>query len=209
MDSPSPAEVLIPVKAFTRAKLRLSTVLDPALRAELARTMADHVVAAAAPLPVVVVCEDDAVAEWARSVGARVEWTPRLGLNGAVQEAVRRCAAHGTRRAVVCHADLPFARGLAALADADDDEVVLVADRRGQGTNVASVPTGAGFEFAYGVGSFPRHLAEAERLGLRVRVLDSEHLGWDVDEPDDLQIPSRLGDGSALVVDGVLQGRPA
>lgn len=199
----------MPVKAFTRAKLRLATVLDPALRAELARAMADHVVAAAAPLPVVVVCEDDEVAEWAAGAGATVEWTPDLGLNGAVQEAVRRVAARGVRRVVVAHSDLPFARGLAALADAADDEVVLVADRRGQGTNVLSLPTGTAFEFAYGAGSFPRHLAEAERVGLRVRRLDSEHLGWDVDEPDDLHIPAGLGGTSPLVVDGLLRGRPA
>lgn len=199
----------MPVKAFTRAKLRLARVLDPTLRAELARSMADHVVAAAAPLPVVVVCEDDDVASWARGVGAAVEWTPGLGLNGAVQEAVRRVAARGVRRVVVAHSDLPFARGLAELADATDDEVVLVADRRGQGTNVLSLPTGTGFEFAYGTGSFPRHVAEAERLGLRVRRLDSEHLGWDVDEPDDLHVPTRLGETSPLVVDGLLRGRPA
>ena len=67
---------------------------------------------------------------------------------------------------------------------------MLVPDRHGTGTNVLSLPVGCGFKFAYGVGSFDRHLAEAERLsqaaGLKVTVLEDENLAWDVDEPADL-----------------------
>ena len=50
--------VLIPIKAFHAAKQRLSPDLDPSQRADLARWMAAEVIAAAAPLPVVVVCDD-------------------------------------------------------------------------------------------------------------------------------------------------------
>ncbi len=193
VSAPPPAAVLVPVKDFARAKVRLAGVLDDAARATLARAMAERVVAAAAPLPVWCVCDDDAVAEWAASVGARVEWTPGLGLNGAVQAATERRADDGIARVVVAHGDLPFATGLAELADAALDEVVIVPDRRGQGSNVVSVPTGRGFRFAYGAGSFQRHLDEAERCALSVRVLRAEHLGWDVDEPDDLSTPAHLG----------------
>jgi 2-phospho-L-lactate guanylyltransferase (CobY/MobA/RfbA family) len=63
---------------------------------------------------------------------------------------------------------------------------VLVPDRRRDGTNVLSIPRGAGFVFRYGVGSFERHRAEAARLGLTVVVLEPTDLTWDVDEPDDL-----------------------
>ena len=38
-------------------------------------------------------------------------------------------------------------------------------DRRDDGTNVACVPSGAGFRFSYGPGSFARHCDEAVRLG--------------------------------------------
>jgi len=208
VDSPALAQVVIPVKAFRLAKLRLADVLDPDLRSALARSMADHVIAVAAPLPVTVVCEDDEVASWATSAGAEVAWTPGLGLNGAVQEAVEHLRVRGVARVVVAHADLPFARELAVLTDADHDEVLLVPDRRRTGTNVLSVPTGAGFVFSYGAGSFTRHVAEAEARGLRHRVIDSEFLGWDVDEPDDLAVPAHLGEGSPLVVDGLLGARP-
>ena len=65
-------------------------------------------------------------------------------------------------------------------------QVVLVPDRRRDGTNVLSIPTGAGFTFKYGPGSFGRHRAEAARCGLAVVVLELDDLAWDVDEPGDL-----------------------
>lgn len=185
--------MLVPIKAFGRAKVRLSGRLGPAQRAELARIMAERVLAAAAPLPTLVVCDDRDVAAFATDRGARVEWTPGLGLNGAVTEAVERARRRGTGRVVVAHADLPLAVDLPEVADFDG--VTLVPDRRGEGTNVASVPTDAGFAWGYGPGSFARHRTEAERLGLPLRVLDRPGLAWDVDVPDDLVLPdgTRLG----------------
>ena len=76
------------MKAFRDAKGRLADALAPAARAELARSMAAAVVRAARPLPVWVVCDDDAVAAWACEVGASVLWKPGRGLNGAVNEGV-------------------------------------------------------------------------------------------------------------------------
>ncbi len=145
--------MLIPVKSFALAKVRLAGVLSGPERSTLARGMAERVVAAAGTLPVWCVCDDPEVRTWAASVGADVEWTPGLGLNGAVQAAVQRRNQAGTGRVVVAHGDLPFAAGLDAFAAAAPDEVVIVPDRRASGSNVVSVPTGAGFRFAYGVDS--------------------------------------------------------
>lgn len=179
--------VLIPVKAFRDAKGRLAEALTPPERAELARSMATAVVRAASPLPVWVVCDDDEVAAWAAEVGAGVLWKPGRGLNGAVEEGVADLGARGFTTAIVAHADLPHAERLAHLVTAD--AVTLVPDRHEDGTNVAVVPTGAGFVFAYGPGSFHSHAAEAERLGLPVRVVREPRLAWDVDRPDDLVAP--------------------
>lgn len=185
------AAVVVPVKAFSAAKVRLAPALDPAARAALARTMADHVLDAAAPLPVTVVCDDPGVASWARGRGVRVGWTPGLGLDGAVEAGVASVAAGGARRAIVAHADLPLARDLPLLlVGGEPGEVVLVPDRHDDGTNVIVVPTGAGFRFGYGPGSFSRHRAEAARLGLPVRVVRDPRLGWDVDLPGDLDLPT-------------------
>lgn len=176
--------VLVPVKAFGAAKQRLAPALGPAERATLARRMAEQVLAAAAPLPVAVVCDDAEVAEWARQLGVTVIGEPGRGLNGAVAAGVSALEAAGAGEVVVAHADLPAARTLAPLTGFSG--VTLVPDRRRDGTNVLCVPAGAGFRFAYGPGSFGRHLAEVHRLGLACRVLDQPDLAWDVDVPGDL-----------------------
>jgi 2-phospho-L-lactate guanylyltransferase len=183
--------VLVPVKAFGRAKVRLAEVLDGPARAALAREMADRVLTAAAPLPVAVVCDDDEVAAWAESRGARVLWRPGHGLNGAVSDAVSTLADEGIDRVLVTHADLPLATGYDELA-VDDGIVVLVPDRHEDGTNVVSIPAACGFTFAYGPGSFAKHCAEVERLGLPLVVHRPRRLTWDVDVPADLDLPPDL-----------------
>ena len=181
------AAVVIPVKAFHAAKARLIPALNPAERADLARAMAERVVGAAGDLPVIVVCDDEGVRSWAAEVGAQVHWTPGLGLDGAVSAGVAQAAALGAGRVVVAHADLPLAVGLDHVVG--EAGVVLVPDRRADGTNVLSLPAGADFRVSYGPGSFDRHRREAVRLGLSVSVLTDLELSWDVDTPDDLHLP--------------------
>jgi 2-phospho-L-lactate guanylyltransferase len=176
--------VLVPVKSFRDAKLRLAPALSPERRAELARKMADRVVASAGSLPVAVVCDDREVAGWARSAGALVIWEPGRGLNGAVQEGVRRLAGFGVELAIVAAGDLPLARDLTWIGDFPG--ITIVPDRHGDGSNVIAVPSSAGFGFSYGPGSFARHLQEAKRTGVPFRVVRDTPLAWDVDVPDDL-----------------------
>jgi 2-phospho-L-lactate guanylyltransferase len=133
---------------------------------------------------VAVVCDDPEVATWARELGALVIWEPGRGLNGAVQEGVARLSAAGASLVVVAASDLPLATDLRWVTRFAG--VTIVPDRRRDGTNVIAVPTPAGFAFSYGPGSFARHLHEAGRLGLPIRVVRSTRLGWDVDVPDDL-----------------------
>jgi 2-phospho-L-lactate guanylyltransferase len=152
--------------------------------------MAARVLRAGAPLPTFVVCDDEEVRAWAERQGAEAIWTPGLGLNGAVEAGIAHLARRGVAHAVVAHADLPLAEGLALLVTTGC--VTLVPDRHRDGTNVAAVPTDAGFRFAYGAGSFAAHRAEAARLGLIARLVPDERLGWDVDVPVDLELPAHL-----------------
>jgi 2-phospho-L-lactate guanylyltransferase len=183
-DELGPEVALVPVKAFRQAKRRLGAALSDDERIQLVRSMAEHVVAACAPLPVAVVCDDEEVADWAEGHGATVVWAPGHGLNGAVGEGVRRLAAAGVAWVTVAHGDLPRASGLGRLPAFPG--VTLVPDRRDDGTNVLRLPAACGFEFAYGAGSFRAHRAEAARLGLPVRVLRVPDLAYDVDWPADV-----------------------
>jgi 2-phospho-L-lactate guanylyltransferase len=179
-----PEAVLIPVKAFARAKLRLAPALSPSRRASLAREMATRVVESAGGLTVAVVCDDDEVAVWAESVGAIVLWQPGRGLNGAVQKGVSELARLGAAAVVVAAGDLPLATELRWITRFSG--ITLVPDRHHDGTNVIGLPTAAAFTFSYGPGSFLRHLREARNTALPTRVVHSSPLAWDVDLPADL-----------------------
>jgi 2-phospho-L-lactate guanylyltransferase len=158
--------------------------MSDAARVDLVRSMAEHVVASCAPLPVAVVCDDFEVAEWATGLGTSVIWEPGQGLNGAVRAGVDQLGAVGVQWVIVAHGDLPRARGLGSLAPFDG--ITLVPDRRDDGTNVLRLPARGDFQFAYGPGSFRAHRAEAARLGLPVRVLRIPALAYDVDWPTDV-----------------------
>jgi 2-phospho-L-lactate guanylyltransferase len=182
--------VLVPVKSFRLAKLRLARVLDEQARERLARELAEIAVSAAKGAPVYVVCDDGQVADWAVTRQATALYAPGLGLSAAVEAGVRHLAEQGFSLAVVVHADLPFVSDLSGFGS--PSEVTLAPDRARDGTNVAAVPVGAGFRFSYGPGSFERHRSEAARLGLHCTIVDDLRLSSDVDVPEDLDLISRL-----------------
>ncbi|MDA8359301.1 MAG: 2-phospho-L-lactate guanylyltransferase [Actinomycetota bacterium] len=179
-----PRAVLVPVKAFTHGKRRLDPVLNAPDREMLVRRMAARVLAAAAPLPVAVVCDDPGVAQWAREHGALVVWEPGGGLSAAVEYGVEHLAGLGAEIVTVTHADLPLASGLGTLPELDG--VTLVPDRHHDGTNVIRVPARSEFRFSYGPGSFQRHQAECRRIAQPCHILEDPTLSVDVDRPEDL-----------------------
>jgi 2-phospho-L-lactate guanylyltransferase len=182
------AGVVIPIRAFRSGKARLASALDVDQRAELARTMADRVVAAADPLPVVVVSSDPEVDAWTRAAGLTLVADPGRGLDAAVAAGVEHQRATGRRRVVIAHADLPRARpgALVRFAVAAPDVLALVPCHRDDGTPVLAISTGIHFPFAYGPDSARRHAAIARGLGLAVHVVRDPDLGYDVDVPGDL-----------------------
>jgi 2-phospho-L-lactate guanylyltransferase len=175
--------VVVPIRSFRAGKGRLAGVLSDADRAALARTLAQRVLDAAAPLPVYVVTSDDDVAAFASDNGAKVIADPG-SLNAAADAGRAAVAADGFAMVIVAHADLAQPTPFAWIADFDG--VTLVPDRHGGGSNLIALPTDAAFTFAYGDGSRARHEAEARTRGLALRVVDDASLAWDVDEPDDL-----------------------
>ena len=181
------AVVLVPVKAFTNAKARLVAVLGDADREALARWMSARVLAAAGELPTYVACDDEQVAAWATEHGASILWHPGVGLNAAVHNSVAELREAGVTDVVVAHGDLPRARSLVSLIE--PGMLTLVPDRRDDGTNVIALPTNMPFNFAYGPGSFHRHLADAIAAGLPVRVRRDPLLALDIDTPSDLAHP--------------------
>jgi 2-phospho-L-lactate guanylyltransferase len=191
--------VLIPLKSFHHAKARLASQLSRRQRSALAAQMAWGVVQAAAPLPTFVICDDDDVADWAAEHGVEAIVREAPGLSAAVQSGVAEMAARGIDHLIVAHGDLPLAA--AAVGELAQlvvpGEVRLITDARRDGTNVVSLPAGLGWRFAYGPGSCERHVAEAERLGLTIEVMQHRVFSVDLDVPDDIASVWALLQGDA------------
>lgn len=157
---------------------RLAGVLDPPARSRLTLELADRLVDAAAEagLEVIVVTASLEVRAWAAGRGLAVVDDPGGGLDAA---ATAGTAAVAGRWALV-HGDLPLvdARDLLALTDGDD--LPVLAPSKDGGTS-AVVDRGA-FPFAYGPGSFARHLARVPHA----RVVVRPGLAVDLDRPHDL-----------------------
>jgi 2-phospho-L-lactate/phosphoenolpyruvate guanylyltransferase len=179
--------VLVPMKPFGLAKTRLAPAFSDSERENLARSMLQQVVSAAQGLRVAIVAPETAVdvRRFALINGARFLAEPSPGgLDVAVHSGKNQLAARGYDRIIVVHSDLPLVKDITWLADTDD--VIIVPDRSGKGTNAISIPSDCDFRFSFGPGSFERHEAEARRLGFDPKtVVDVEGVSADVDEPED------------------------
>lgn len=193
---------MVPIRSFQTAKSRLAGVLSDVARRDLARRCADVVMAACQPFCVFVVSDDPEVADWASDHGARVIRPGRPGLNEAAVAGREAARLQRFNRVLVVHADLPRAEPLGTLP-LESADVVIVPDRRADGTNVLLVPCTDDFVFQYGPGSYLAHVAEASRCGLTSRVVQRADLALDLDTIDDLReagindaTASRLGNGT-------------
>lgn len=187
-----PDMVGVPIKPFGVAKGRLHPVVDAPGRSRLGRAVAERTIMAiaASGAEPAVVTGDDAVAGWARAKGWKViAEPPGEGLDGAARAVV---AAAPDAWAIV-HADLPTAtpHDFLAVWDAFGERAVLVPSRDG-GTAVIA---GRGrFPFAYGPGSFHRHLGAVASAVVVTR----PGLALDLDTPSDLVSAGLLAGGRWL-----------
>jgi 2-phospho-L-lactate guanylyltransferase len=176
--------VVIPVKSFTMAKGRLAQTLNPAQRAQLARSCADTVVRACTPFPVYIACSDPDVAQWATSHGAQVIHCDAPGLDAAVATARSELATAGFDHIIVAHGDLPLAHTFTHIPR--PGRVTIVTDRHRDGSNVVSFPIASDFHTAYGPGSLENHIQIARHAMLTCEVIADVALELDLDTAEDL-----------------------
>jgi 2-phospho-L-lactate guanylyltransferase len=188
--------VIIPVKPFNRAKSRLSQVLSPQQREQLAEAMLRHVLSAVRTVPQVmgtlVISRDGRALAIARDYGARtVQESGAPELNAALTRATQVVARWRTQAVLVLPADLPLIAGedIAAIIEMGQSErsMVIATDDNEDGTNALFTRPPGLVDYAYGPGSFQRHIAQAKAEGADVRVYQSERLLLDIDMPEDLQ----------------------
>ena len=175
---------VVPLKDFDLAKeqLRAGGATDVT---GLARSLAVNVLAHCAPRHVIVLSESAEITRFAHEQGVEVRESRAASLNEAVQEAYGALESRYERLLIV-HGDLRSPEGLGSFTPGPG--ITIVTDHHGRGTNLLVLPTGLDYHFAYGADSALKHRREAERLGVRVTLVTDSPWGFDIDEPEDLDL---------------------
>jgi len=201
--------VVVPIKAFTSAKSRLSDKLDPDQRACLAQAAADRVLRAVADCPLVelrlAVVDTDLAARMALHRNFEVLQRPDLlGQSAAVGAGFSAAIKRGATNILTVSADIPLVR------PKDIDEIlrprppvlVMVSDREGLGTNAMRLDPAIDLHFHFGPDSLAMHKREAAALRLPVKVIDNRRVRLDIDTPDDIDALEVFGpDGRRVLIE--------
>jgi len=188
---------IIPVKPFHTSKTRLAGALSPDERAALSRNFLAHALDVLGEVPEVahrlVVSRDPAARTLARAHGAHtLTESGAPDLNLALRRATQAARASRAEAVLVLPTDLPWlAVGdvRAMLTEAPDGPSAVIApDRHDSGTNALWMRPPGLLPYAFGPGSFKRHLALAAEAGILARICRLPGLGLDVDVPEDLAL---------------------
>ncbi len=190
--------IVIPIKRLALAKSRLTNLLDPEARQRLVVALATHVVTTAqqavtrqtTPVTIWLTSADPIIAALARSLNSGYIPDQYEELNATLVAARTRVQAAGAHAMIVVAGDLPFLTptDINLLIDAlDESDLVLAPDQSQRGTNALALHLPTTLPFAFGDESAVRHLEAAQRLGLRVRLISTATLAFDLDDGERLQ----------------------
>jgi 2-phospho-L-lactate/phosphoenolpyruvate guanylyltransferase len=192
---------IVPVKPLNRAKSRLSKILTPEQRQSLAEKMFRHSIEVLSAVKqisgVLVISRDTKVLGIARDYQMQtVQEAGTPELNSALLRASQVVLAQRGEGVLVLPADVPLVtpediREILHLGRYNTT-VVLAPDRNDDGTNALLVNPPGMIQFAFGPGSFRRHMILAEEANATVKVYRSKRLALDIDTPPDLEVYQQL-----------------
>jgi 2-phospho-L-lactate guanylyltransferase len=191
--------VIVPHRGLDASKSRLSPVLSPDERGDLAAHLLRRVlrIARQAVPDVVVISPSADLRELVESDGARLLVQRGMGLNAGLDQAREAAVAEGVKTLVVLHGDLPEldVPDVQALIEAVPPEggVAIAPDRGGSGTNGVALRPPSAIPFRFGTDSFSAHREAARSAGVPLVVVRRPGLAFDLDTPDDLSEWLRSG----------------
>ncbi len=191
---------IVPVKPLKYAKSRLSAVLSPEQRYELAGAMFSHVLSVVTSVHsvtgVLVISRDTKALAMAREMGAKtIQESAISDLNPALMRATMIVKSWRSDAVLVLPADLPFiqAEDIQALIGlGKNPSIVIATDHNSDGTNALLASPPGLIDYDYGPGSYQRHIRSAERAGIEVFTYHSNNLASDIDVPADLALYQRM-----------------
>jgi 2-phospho-L-lactate guanylyltransferase len=194
---------IIPVKHLREAKSSLSGILGPDQRRQLVLSMLADVLNAVKQTSsisgVAVVSPDKKVLDFASLHGATDIVESGLELNAALKYAIKYIVGRDGTSVLILPGDLPLLKSsdienLTAMATAQRD--VVIAPSKTNGTNALLIRPPDLIDLRFGGESFPLHIQESFRAGVKARVYRSPSVATDIDEPADLLSIETLGVGT-------------
>jgi 2-phospho-L-lactate guanylyltransferase len=196
---------ILPVKSFDAAKQRLGSLLGSGSRQALAQAMFQDVLASLRKAEqieqVVVVASEPSVEFAADEHVVLLEDELREGQSPAALVGIRWALSSGFERVLLVPGDTPLlstAEVDALLASATED-VVIIPDRHGTGTNGLLLKPPTAIAPSFGPDSLKRHVAAVEAAGLTHRVEPMPSLVFDVDTSEDLAVVAEAIESSHAI----------
>lgn len=199
---------IVPVKALSEAKGRLSPLFSQDVRRRLTLAMLEDVLCALRKVEalsrILVVSRDPDAAAAALRQGAETLSEPlnsdqNVALNFAAELAIRE----GVETILVIPADVPLAEAgdVAGLLKQHgvSPAMTIVPDRHGSGTNALICSPPDLLPFKFGEGSFSAHVKSAEARGVKPSISHMPSLALDIDTPEDISLlKNSTADGGAV-----------
>lgn len=190
--------IIVPAKQAQRAKSRLSPVLAPEQREQLAHQFLRHVLTTAQQAwdtagiaGGIVVSPDPTLLSIAEHCGFQPLAEQDTGLNSAVEQAVRTAIHRRAGAVLILPTDLPdlVPSDIVAMARAGrhGPRVVLAPDWRGRGTNGLLVRPPGRLPFMFGEDSALCHRTAAYERGIPCRLVHRAGLAHDLDLPEQVR----------------------
>jgi 2-phospho-L-lactate guanylyltransferase len=189
--------LLLPIKDLRNAKKRLIGVLTPEERFGLAQAMLADTIRAVrgvrrAEKVFVVTNYEPAMLVAEENGWVILREDRQVSESDSVDAASRLCELRGVAGLLRVPLDVPLVQA----GDIDDllavecaaPALVIVPSRDGMGTNAILRMPPALFPSHFGMGSFAKHVGEAERIGARVIFRRNTRLEMDVDDEADLRL---------------------
>jgi 2-phospho-L-lactate guanylyltransferase len=196
---------ILPVKSFGAAKQRLGSLLGSGSRQALAQAMFQDVLASLRKVEgierIVVVASEPSVEFAADEQVTLLEDELSEGQSAATAAGIRWAVASGFERVLLVPGDTPLLSQSeidALLANAPE-EVVIVPDRHGTGTNGLLLRPPTAIEPSFGPDSLGRHVAAAEAAGVAHRIERVPSLVFDVDTSEDLAVVAKAIEDSRAI----------
>ena len=185
---------IIPIKPLRRGKSRLSGILSEEKREKLNRYLLTSTLQSLKNISgidhILVVSYDPSALKLARKFGARTVLENRnTNINRALRKATLVAKAFKSTKVLIIPADLPLLTKDDIIAiiekSGNPPEIIIVPDRKMSGTNMLLVnPIGA-IKYNFGAWSFRKHVEQAERRKINIKICNRKNLSFDLDLPED------------------------